>query len=57
MIGDNPVNDIGGAREHINAVTIQKIHLGVEMGKHANAPDAWFREYDELRKFISKIQK
>ena len=28
MIGDNPVNDIRGARETINAVTLQKLHEG-----------------------------
>jgi len=56
MIGDNPVNDIAGAREQINAVTLQKVHRGVEVGKHGNAPDAWFREFSELRKFISKLQ-
>src|SRR5690606_37908829 len=31
MIGDNPINDILGAREQINATTLQKLHAGVEM--------------------------
>ncbi len=56
MIGDNPINDIGGAREHIKAVTIQKIHANVEMGKNNNTPDAWFSEFGDLRKFIASIQ-
>ena len=55
MIGDNPVNDIGGARKHINAVTIQKIHKGIEIGKGMNQPDAWFREFCDLRKFVSEM--
>lgn len=57
MIGDNPVNDIAGSREQINAVTLQKAHPGVQVEQHVNAPDAWFREFSELRKFISKMQR
>ena len=56
MIGDNPITDILGARQQINAITIQKIHDGVEMGKDANIPDAWFRNFSDLRKFISKMK-
>jgi len=55
MIGDNPVNDIRGAREKINAVTLQKIHDGTLLGTHENAPDAAFQEFGELRKLIKKI--
>jgi len=56
MIGDNPVNDIRGGREQINAVTLQKIHQGVELGKGENAPDASFEEFSELRKLIKKLE-
>ncbi|OWY31908.1 HAD family hydrolase [Herbaspirillum aquaticum] len=55
MIGDNPVNDIRGAREKINAVTLQKIHSGVELGAGDSMPDATFGEFSELRKLISKL--
>ncbi len=55
MIGDNPVNDIRGAREKINAVTLQKIHAGVEVGADINTPDATFNDFDELRKLIAKL--
>jgi putative hydrolase of the HAD superfamily len=55
MIGDNPVNDIRGARENINAVTLQKMHAGVELGTDANAPDATFNEFAALRKLIAKL--
>ena len=55
MIGDNPVNDIRGAREKINAVTLQKIHAGVEVGTDINTPDATFNDFGELRKLISML--
>lgn len=55
MIGDNPVNDIRGAREKINAVTLQKTHSGVELGTGANAPDASFNEFSALRKLVAKL--
>jgi putative hydrolase of the HAD superfamily len=55
MIGDNPVNDIRGAREKINAVTLQKIHSGVELGTQANTPDASFEVFASLRKLIAKL--
>lgn len=57
MIGDNPINDIRGARESINAVTIQKIHKGIELGKGKNKPDAWFRNFEDLRNFVKKINE
>jgi len=55
MIGDNPVNDIRGAREKINAVTLQKIHAGVDIGIGINAADAIFNEFADLRKLIAKF--
>lgn len=55
MIGDNPINDIRGAREKINAVTLQKIHDGVELGTGINRPDSAFQEFGELRRFITKL--
>lgn len=57
MIGDNPVNDIRGAREKINAVTLQKIHSGVEVGTEINTPDAIFNDFSELRELIAKLGK
>jgi len=55
MIGDNPVNDIRGAREKINAVTLQKIHAGVEVGIDINTADATFNNFGELRKMIANL--
>jgi putative hydrolase of the HAD superfamily len=55
MIGDNPVNDIGGAREKINAITLQKIHEGVEKGFGVNTPNAIFNEFKEVRRLLSQL--
>ncbi len=55
MIGDNPVNDIQGARQKINAVTLQKLHAGVEIDVSDHGPDALFKEYSELRLLIGKL--
>lgn len=57
MIGDNPVNDIKGARETIDAVTLQKVHTGVELGTGENAPDACFTDFAELQKLITQLRK
>lgn len=57
MIGDNPVNDIHGGREKINAVTLQKIHEGTPLGSGDNAPDAAFKEFGELRQLIARLSK
>jgi HAD superfamily hydrolase (TIGR01549 family) len=55
MVGDNPVCDIRGGREKINAVTLQKIHQGIELGTGENAPDAAFYEFSELRHLIARL--
>jgi HAD superfamily hydrolase (TIGR01549 family) len=57
MIGDNPINDIRGARDKINAVTIQKIHHGIEVGTGLNTPDAVFNEYSDLRSLLTSLEK
>lgn len=56
MVGDNPVNDIQGAREKIGAVTLQKLHTGVERGMGDCAPDAVFHEFGELRQLLAKLE-
>jgi len=55
MVGDNPVNDIRGGREKINAITLQKIHAGTPVGLGENAPHAAFNEFGELRKLIASL--
>lgn len=55
MIGDNPINDIGGARDKINAITLQKIHDGVEIGVGVNTPNATFKEFKEVRRLLSQL--
>lgn len=55
MIGDNAVNDISGAKGAIGALTLQKIHSGVVLGKDENKPHAAFHEFKELRKLIASL--
>lgn len=55
MVGDNPVNDIQGARQQIGAVTLQKLHDGVEPGQGEMAPDATFAEFGELRRLLAQL--
>lgn len=55
MVGDNPVNDIRGAREMINAVTLQKLHIGTELGTGLGRPDAAFHSFGELRRLITEL--
>jgi putative hydrolase of the HAD superfamily len=55
MIGDNPINDILGARDTVAAVTLQKMHKGVDLGRDKLAPDASFENFSELRKIIVKL--
>jgi putative hydrolase of the HAD superfamily len=57
MIGDNPHNDIRGAREQIKAVTLQKVHPGSVMGHGEEQPDAAFGAYPELRVFLKTLAK
>lgn len=56
MIGDDPRSDIAGARKEISAVTIQKIHKGVETGVNDTQPDAVIGDYPSLRGLLRKIQ-
>lgn len=55
MVGDNPVNDIRGAKEKISAVTLQKMHNGVELGIDKNTPDLTFESFSDLRKLLADI--
>ena len=54
MVGDNPETDIVGARDAIDAVTIQKLHKGVKRSKEAT-PDASFNDFRELLTLITTI--
>jgi len=55
MIGDNPDNDIKGAREKINAVTLQKIHKGIVLGTEESQPDASFAKFSDLRGLLTRL--
>ncbi|MDB5775650.1 MAG: hydrolase [Herbaspirillum sp.] len=55
MVGDNPVNDIQGAREAIDAVTIQKVHHGISAGTGSTQPDCVIHDFSELRKLFKSV--
>lgn len=55
MIGDNPINDIRGSKESINAITFQKIHEGVELGSGSNTPDVSFKDFRSLRELLTTL--
>lgn len=55
MIGDNPVNDIQGGREQMNAVTLQKVHPGVVQGEGDCLPDLAFKDYRDLRHLVLEL--
>ena len=57
MIGDNPINDIWGARTAIHATTLQKTHNGVQVGKDDQRADAIFSDFNDVRKLITTIDK
>jgi HAD superfamily hydrolase (TIGR01549 family) len=57
MVGDNPVNDIQGAKEAIGAVTIQKVHQGIKPGTGTALPDCIVYEFSELRKLLKTISE
>ncbi|MEM6450147.1 MAG: HAD family hydrolase [Cyanobacteria bacterium P01_D01_bin.105] len=54
MIGDNPATDVIGGR-HIGAITFQKLHSGVEVGKKDEAPDFTFEHFEDLQRCIKRL--
>jgi putative hydrolase of the HAD superfamily len=57
FIGDNPKNDIEGAKKHINASTMQKIHKGVTRATGRYQADLEFTDYKDLIKLIYQIKQ
>lgn len=55
MIGDNPTNDILGAKKAIGAITLQKIHSGVIPGTNESLPDAYFSDFTNLSRLFKKM--
>ena len=55
MIGDNPINDIFGAKKCIDATTLQKVSSDTPEGIGECVPHASFKNYSELRSLIMKI--
>jgi len=57
FIGDNPKNDIEGAKRHINATTLQKIHQGVTKATGRYKADLEFTDFKDLIKLINQIKQ
>lgn len=55
MIGDDAKKDISGAKNTLNAVTMQKIHPSASLGSSENTPDASFKDFAELRNLLKKL--
>ena len=56
MIGDNPISDILGARQKINAVTLQKVQTISARNIEGIEPDASFSKFSDLRKLLQKLR-
>ena len=54
MIGDDPYSDIFGAKQ-LGAVTFQKIHNKVSLGKGEQSPDYSFKHFKDLQIFIENL--
>lgn len=57
MVGDDPVKDILGAQDKINAVTLQKVHSETPPGTNKCSPDVIFNNFEELRTLIARLAK
>ena len=55
MFGDDPIKDIQGSKQAINAITFQKIHSGVKIGTKNSSPDIAFKAYKEICNFVRKL--
>ena len=56
MVGDNPNADIIGGKK-INAITIQKIHKGIKIGKNESEPDIIFDNFFHLSNYFNECLK
>ena len=57
FIGDNPKNDIEGAKRFMNATTLQKIHQGVTRATGRYKADLEFTDFRDLVKLINQIKQ
>ena len=54
MIGDNPETDILGGKK-IGAITFQKLHKGITLGKGSKMPDYGFHNFKDLYNLCESI--
>ena len=55
MFGDDPIKDIKGSKNAINAITFQKLHSGVKIGKKDSLPDVVFKSFDDVCSFVRSL--
>lgn len=55
MIGDNIRSDIIGAKNAIDAVTLQKVHEGVETDEDGVVADATFNDFQDVRALLKRL--
>ncbi len=55
MIGDDPETDIKGARESIDAITLQKRHGGVVVAEGEGRADLVFDDFAELSRLFKRL--
>lgn len=55
MIGDNALNDIYGAKQAIQAITIQKVHARIKEGNDEKQPDAVINHFSQLIELLKKL--
>ena len=55
MFGDDPIKDIKGSRDTINAITFQKIHRGIKLGSRECKPDFSFKTYKDVFNLLKNL--
>ena len=55
MIGDNPESDLAGAKHAVGAITLQKVHAGVQRAADISAIDGEFESFAEIRELVQLL--
>ncbi len=55
MVGDDPVKDISGAQEKINAITLLKADTSFQVNKNRLTSDLIFNDFRELKTLIIRL--
>lgn len=55
MIGDNPESDLVGAKHAVGAITLQKVHAGVQRAADTSSIDGTFESFAEIRELVRRL--